>query len=743
MKIKAMSAAIAMILCAPAMAATHCPTLIDDARQACSSQPEASLRGCLVEKIPAECVTEMDHMLTNALVLPRQTVIGTRFGIDVDKYPGSVSVLGEEDIDFADDIIRGLSKVPGFGTGNDTGRSVGSHFTIRGFGHGSDNRVIVMQDGVRRSANLYANQFSSFRMDSNLLKQVEVVRGASSISHGGGAIGGVVGTTTKDARDYVQSGNDFGGLLNYRYDSNNSNHMLAALAYAPQDKPVELLFYGKVKDEGDIEWSETLYGSSGRAYNQTDNDKNEKNYFFKAGVRFNDENELKLSYFQQDGAFRAGWNALFHYEFDEEIGANAGTMFQEDTTLSFTSRGASPWLDLSMNVYNSESYVERGYENTEEIDIYYKNEDRRKGINAQNLMSFSTGSINHRLLIGMDYEIREEDALYLRDGVETSFASMPNEYNDLGIFFQHESRYWDDRIALQLGGRYDQFDREVLGVAEDYDNSRFSPRVGASFEVVEGFNLLANYSETFRAPTPHETSSTGPLNIHYWYLPNPDLQSETAKEYEAGFSWHGDGLFADDDRFRIKAMYFNGKIDDLISLVVLHDAGTSPDGSRYASYSNVDTAKRNGVEVEASYQRENWGSFLSFETLDQYDSVTGKKTPYAFADKARLGVDLRPFNDDFTLSFDVTHWFAPDQNPETVMSGGQLLTYVNKSFSQSNMQLRWRPYQSHVSFLDNSTEILFGINNIFEQRYINAATTMTSASIGRARNIYISLKKSF
>ena len=743
MKIKTMSAAIATILCAPAWANPSCPAQIDTARTACVASGEGTLRTCIAARVPVECAAELDRMLAQAQTLPRQTVIGTRFGIDVDKYPGSVSVLGEEDMEFATDIIRGLSKVPGFGTGNDMGRSVGAHFTIRGFGHGSDNRVIIMQDGVRRSANLYANQFSSFRMDPNILKQVEVVRGASSISHGGGAIGGVVGTTTKDARDYVQPGSDFGGMVGYRYDSNASNQILMAAAHAPQDRPIELLAYGRVYDEDDIHWSRTLHTSTGRALDKTDNDKNQKNYFFKAGVRFNEENELKLSHFREDGAFRAGWNALFHYEFDEEIGANAGTLFQDDTTLSFTSRGASPWLDLSVSLYNSESWVERGYENKDAIDIYYKNEDTRRGINAQNLMTFRTGPVNHRLLVGLDYEIREEDALYLRDGVETSFASMPNEYNDLGIFFQHESRYWNDRIALQLGGRYDQFDREVLGVPEDYDNSRFSPRVGASFEVVEGFNLLTNYSETFRAPTPHETSSTGPLNIHYWYLPNPDLGSETAREYEAGFSWHGDGVFAGGDRFRIKAMYFNGKIDNLIALVVQHDAGLSPDGSRYASYENVNKARRHGVEVEASYQRERWGTFLTYEQLDQYDSVTGRKTPYGFADKARLGVEFRPFSDDFTLSFDVTHWFAPDQNPETVVSGGQLLAYVNKSFSQNNVQMRWRPFQSYVPFLDNSTEILFGINNIFEQRYINAATTMTSASVGQARNIYISLRKSF
>ena len=741
MKIKTVCATIASMLCAQALANEPCPPLIEQARQGCKVTAGDALRACIAAAIPDRCVAELDHMLAQTHVLPRQTVIGTRFGIDVDKYPGSVSVLGQEDLDFTTDLTRALSRVPGFDTGNDAGRSMGQNFTIRGFGHGSENRVILMQDGVRRSANLFSNQVASFRMEPDILKQVEVVRGASSIVHGGGAIGGVVGTTTKDASDYTLPGRDFGVQVKYRHDSNNANQYSTALAWAPENRPIELLAFAKVYDKGDIEWAETLEASDGTRYNTTDNDEHITTYFFKGGLHFNDTTQLKLSHMRHGNDFHSGWNSLFHYEFSEENGAVVGTLMQKDTVLSLTSSGASPWLDLSVSAYQSEGWSEKGYERG--VDLYYKNADERRGINAQNLMSFSTGPVNQRLLFGLDYEHREEDAIYILNGARTSFNSMPNEWKDLGVFLQHESRYWNDRIALQLGGRYDQFDRKVLGVAETYDNSRFSPRVGASFEVREGLNLLANYSETFRAPTPHETSSSGPLNIHYWYQPNPDLQSEIAKEMEAGFSWHGNGLITADDRFRLKAMYFTGKIEDMIALVIDYDGPPSPANSRYVRYENVGLAKRHGMELEASYDREHWGTFLTFEQLNQFDDQTRKKTPWAFADRARLGMDVRPLADDFTLSFDVTHWFAPEQNPETVVSGGKLLTYVNKSFSQSNFQMRWRPFLSYVPFLDASTEILFGINNVFDQRRLPAAGVMTTTRVGEGRNIYVSLTKTF
>lgn len=418
-----------------------------------------------------------------------------------------------------------------------------------------------------------------------------------------------------------------------------------------------------------------------------------------------------------------------------------GERVQRDTVLRYTAKPTgSPWLDLSATAYRTEGFYERGYEYG--MDLYYKNLDERWGVSAQNLMHFSTGSVKHRLLVGADFENRQEDGIYLLDGVRTSFQSMPNRYRDLGVFVQHESLWLGERLAVQLGGRYDQFDREVLGVAEDYDKSRFSPRVGVSWEVVPGFNLLANYSEAFRAPTPHETSSNGPLNAHYWYRPNPDLKSETSREYEAGFSWRRTGLFSNDDHFSTKAMYFKGRIEDMIRLVI--DYGSvSPENSEYARYQNVDGVDRKGFELEAAYDLPAWGTYVTWESLDMTDVATGQKSPSAFADRARVGLRWRPLDDDLTVSVDYTHWFKPEQNPETVVTGGRRYWYVREAFNQTNVQVRWRPMNSHVGFFDGSTQFLVGINNLFDQRRLTASSVETNNRSSLGRNLYLSVTKQF
>ena len=50
---------------------------------------------------------------------------------------------------------------------------------------------------------MYSNMISSFRTDSDILKRVEVIKGASSVLHGSGAIGGIVNMQTKSASDYL------------------------------------------------------------------------------------------------------------------------------------------------------------------------------------------------------------------------------------------------------------------------------------------------------------------------------------------------------------------------------------------------------------------------------------------------------------------------------------------------------------------------------------------------------------
>ncbi|MDF9826018.1 hemoglobin/transferrin/lactoferrin receptor protein [Ereboglobus sp. PH5-5] len=685
----------------------------------------------------------------NTVELARMTVVGTRFGINIEKYPGSASVLTPDDLDFTADIIRALANVPGIDMGNDMGRGMGQQYSIRGFGYVNENRVIIMQDGVRRSTNLYSNQSSSFRVDSDLLKQVDIVRGSSGISYGGGAIGGIINMTTKDARDYILPGREVGLFLSARYDSNSLAQGYSAVAVAPASVPLDLLVFVKQSHRGDLKLADKVPLSATVSSDEISNDEDTTTAFVKVGWNIAPGHRLAFSIFKYDEEAETTWQSLYNQQYSTTTGPVFADLVQTDSILRYTANPAgSRWLNLNVTAYRSKGYLDRSYSYVPisganagiEQSLNYKNQDKRKGLGAQNLMHFETGPVKHRLLLGADYENRKEDALYVLNAARTDFGSIPNEYNDYGLFLQYEPRFLNERLALQAGGRYDSFKREVKGVPEDYDSSRFSPRIGVSAEILTGLVLLANYSEAFRAPTPHETSSDGPLNIVYWYRPNPDLDPELSAEYEFGFSWGKSALFSANDRFNVKAMYFTGRIKDMIALEEIEGAGTSPAGTPYATYQNIGRVKRDGVEVEMAYRMTQWGVNLSYEHLNQRDAATGKKTPHAFADKIRLGGSVRPFSEDIEFSADVSHWFKPSQNPKQYSNGTY---YVRDDYTQCNVSARWRLTRTGISFLDGTTQLHAGINNVFDQKRMHPSNLETGTRIGLGRNIYISASKQF
>ena len=51
-------------------------------------------------------------------------------------------------------VIDSIMQIPGVDGSMDMGRQIGRQFQIRGFGYQSDERVIIKQDGVRRSAGM-------------------------------------------------------------------------------------------------------------------------------------------------------------------------------------------------------------------------------------------------------------------------------------------------------------------------------------------------------------------------------------------------------------------------------------------------------------------------------------------------------------------------------------------------------------------------------------------------------------
>ena len=77
----------------------------------------------------------------------------------------------------------------------------------------------VILDGVPKGFEKYRQ--GSIFIEPELIKQIEVNKGAHTSLYGNGGFGGVITVETKDAQDLLEGGENVGAMLKYSRHSNN------------------------------------------------------------------------------------------------------------------------------------------------------------------------------------------------------------------------------------------------------------------------------------------------------------------------------------------------------------------------------------------------------------------------------------------------------------------------------------------------------------------------------------------
>ena len=428
-----------------------------------------------------------------------------------------------------------------------------------------------------------------------------------------------------------------------------------------------------------------------------------------------------------------------------------GKLKQQDYALNYNYNPLNDWMALNILAYKSAAKYDRGWDwiATQSVgnrQAQYVNKEDRYGVTAQTNLYFETGFLIHLFVGGVEYENRKEDALWVRewqDTTATMFASHPNEYNNLALYIQDVITL--NNLEVTLGGRFDRYDRQVKKSGSyKFQASKFSPRVALAYTFFDSVTLLGGYAQSFRAPTPHETSQAGYVNQAYYYIPNPNLKAETAKEYEVGLSYAKENLIAD-DALSFKGIYFYGNINDMIALKALPEMGTPPASGnlsprQYGQYQNVDNAIRHGYELSANYQIKDYRIGTSFERLKVYDKQT-KEDLSKHAQKLQLQLGWTPIA-NLDLAFHLNHYFKPHSNPSSYVSRGVTYYYVDKSFTLADFKTSYKVPKGKVKFLSGA-DITLGVNNIFDKQYINAGSVTTTSQVGRGRNFYADIEMKF
>lgn len=128
-------------------------------------------------------------------------VSGSRMEQKLEDVSGPIAVITSEQIE--EQVVSNVADLfryePGVSVQGGAGDA--QTFTIRGM---SENRVKVVQDGVRQNDAYKNGGVGQTYFDTDMIKQVEVAKGPASAAYGSDALGGVIAITTKDAGDFLK-----------------------------------------------------------------------------------------------------------------------------------------------------------------------------------------------------------------------------------------------------------------------------------------------------------------------------------------------------------------------------------------------------------------------------------------------------------------------------------------------------------------------------------------------------------
>ena len=144
-------------------------------------------------------------------------------------------------------VKRAPSRFTVTGAGNSIGRDGNAGFNVRGQ---DGNRVLMLVDGVRLPRS-YINGNNAFGRDTlslELLKQVEMVRGPSSVLYGSDALAGLVNFITQEPADFLRSSDGAarmsGGRLALSSSGDDRGFTLAATLATSVDPTLQWLLTG-------------------------------------------------------------------------------------------------------------------------------------------------------------------------------------------------------------------------------------------------------------------------------------------------------------------------------------------------------------------------------------------------------------------------------------------------------------------------------------------------------------------
>lgn len=522
----------------------------------------------------------------------------------------STAIINRQQLDEQqpDSIAEALKYQPNIEVGGGT-RASNQQPIVRGL---SGSRVLQLTDGARQNFN--AGHRGTYQLDPELLEQIDVIKGPASSLWGSGAIGGVVSQTTRDARDMLNTEQTFGGYTKQGFNSAADKTKTSGGLYGLLNEQTDLLISGYYSDQNNIRLGngEDLMYSSER----------DQGGMIKLGWQPDQDQRLTLSHRRSESVGSVPGNPAAKV-------VDNSSLIHRDTTgsntlLGYTYVPNSEWLDLELSLFRNKTTVD-------EVRIVKAEQDNTDyqtlGLNLVNRSTLNWGKFTY----GIDgYQDKSQGH---RSGPNRPIPA-DGRTKVMGGFLQVDLPL-ADTWTLTPGLRYDYFSTEAKNIADSKRSAdQWSSSLALSWQASDWLELMARYDEAFRAPSSEELYTTG---AHFvagpfvnYFIPNPDLKPETAKNKELLARAQFRDLLAADDSLKLNASVFENKVTDFIELQVTMDMANGIFETRNR---NIQNARLQGAELELSYRWQALDLGLSYGRILGKDQDTGNALEGIPADK--------------------------------------------------------------------------------------------------------------
>lgn len=389
-------------------------------------------------------------------------------------------------------------------------RASGKSISIRGF---TDNEDIITRiDGATQNFEKY-RYGSSLELDPDLVRQVEVLRGAATITEGAGALGGIVLAETLRAADLLEPDQRFGARGRGGYTTNDDGKQGSLSAYGRPWRWLDLMASATARETNSFERPDGT-----RMPNSAES--------IWSGL-------LKSTLLSDYGAFEAihrRGDAERLEPFDATGGAPGlfGNVRRHttdaSTVLRYKSDGGPDWWHAGLTLGHTDKElidlpvdadgVETGIIDDSDYDIWT--------LDLRNDFAHQLGPVGGKLRVGV--QGNREVRMVLRtnaNGRQINDTQPPGEKIAWGAVLL-ETLKWGD-FEANGGARLDRYDVQAKatsaqflraqGLEVEAGFSRLSPAAGLTWTPRQGpFSVFYSYSQAFRAPLVDEYFTMGMLS---------------------------------------------------------------------------------------------------------------------------------------------------------------------------------------------------------------------------------------